>query len=61
MAIKLDDENERWLTSVRKQQLKNRGWKGTVAEWLAVFRKLGEDPLNRKPPMTRPPKQDGDE
>ena len=52
--IKLDDENENWMRAIRADRLKKRGWKGTVKEWIETAKKLGEDPLLKKPPITTP-------
>lgn len=52
MAIKLDDSNEKWLVTHRKEALKKRGWKGSVEDWQDARELLKKDPLAMKPPIT---------
>ena len=45
--MKRDDENEGWMVETRRRELKKRGWKGTVKEWVEACKKLGRDPLDK--------------
>ena len=51
-TIKLDDDNEDWLRTVRIERLKQQGWQGTLAEWVEAEEMLGVDPLKHEPPFT---------
>lgn len=44
--MKLDDENEEWLSKTRERELRKRGWKGSVKEWVEECERIGRDPLS---------------
>jgi hypothetical protein len=46
VKLKLDDDNEGWMVKTRASELKKRGWKGSVKEWVEECKKLERDPLS---------------
>jgi hypothetical protein len=45
-VIRLDEDNENWLPTVRLQRLRERGWKGTLEEYFDQYETTGKDPLD---------------
>lgn len=53
--VPLEHEGENWMQLARKRKLRERGWEGTVSEYMQTKRALGgKDPLKQVPPITRP-------
>ena len=52
-VIELDDDSENWMQQHRLEKLRARGWQGTVGEYMEAFDRLGGDPLEQDPPITR--------
>lgn len=46
------DESENWLRTYRLERLRERGWKGSLEEWVLAVHATGEDPLLHDPPIT---------
>lgn len=54
VTIPVNDAAENWMARGRLEQLRKRGWEGTVFEYVEEYDRLGGDPLEQTPPITRP-------
>lgn len=54
VRVTLDDDGENWMAQHRLEQLRARGWQGTVLEYIQTWEALDADPLEQTPPVTRP-------
>jgi len=52
--VGLDDEAENWMQQHRLEQLRARGWTGTVLEYVETWDRIDADPLEQTPPITGP-------
>jgi hypothetical protein len=53
VTVTLDDDGENWMQQGRLEQLRARGWQGTVTEYVQTWDRIGADPLEQTPPITR--------
>jgi len=52
--VTLDDDGENWMADHRLEQLRERGWTGTVTVYVKTWDRIGADPLEQTPPITSP-------
>jgi hypothetical protein len=53
VRVTLDEDGENWMAEHRLEQLRARGWKGSVMDYLDEFERIGGDPLEQTPPIKR--------
>jgi hypothetical protein len=49
-SVPLDDDAENWMAEHRLEQLRARGWTGSVAEYIEEWERLDADPLGQTRP-----------